>query len=39
VMKIQKVRGRLEGYVEKLPSPLALVRQFRDRRGAPLRTR
>jgi len=39
VMKIQKVRGRLEGYVEKLPSPLALVRHFRDRRGAPLRTR
>ncbi len=39
VMKIQKARFRLEGYVEKLPSPLTLVRHFRDRRGAPLRTR
>jgi ubiquinone biosynthesis protein COQ9 len=39
VMKIQKARGRLDGYVEKLPSPLALLRRARDRRGSPMRAR
>jgi ubiquinone biosynthesis protein COQ9 len=39
VMKIQKARGRLDSYVEKLPSPLGLLRRVRDRRGSPLRAR
>ncbi len=39
VMQIQKLRGRLDSYVEKLPSPLGLMRGFKDRRASSLRAR
>jgi ubiquinone biosynthesis protein COQ9 len=39
VMKIQKMRGRLDTYVEKLPSPLGVLRGFKDRGAASMRTR
>ena len=39
VMKIQKLRGRLDSYVEKLPSPLELLRSVKERGGASMRAR
>ena len=39
VMKIQKLRGRLDSYVEKLPSPLEFLRAAKDRRSASMRAR
>jgi ubiquinone biosynthesis protein COQ9 len=39
VMKIQKARGKLEAYAGKLPSPLALLRQLRDKRAGAMRAR
>jgi len=39
VMQIQKLRGRFDSYVEKLPSPLGLLRSFKDRSGTSMRTR
>jgi len=39
VMKIQKLRGRLDSYVEKLPSPLGFLRSVKDRTGPSMRAR
>lgn len=39
VMQIQKARGKLESYAEKLPSPFALLRHLRERRNATMRAR